>query len=156
MHWSWRISGAAGTLSRLSKSNSSRSLNGFHEARQDLRDITPVRITAPVLSSIHLITPHTPLPFPHTHPLLGTSGPGRTTQSPGASLEAKKLEEKHHPEKLPRILELASVFFKGLWQLPTYPHRLLGNSRQGALEQDLVGSLLDRCPLSSSWIVDPL
>ena len=88
--------------------------------------------------------------------LLGTSGPGRTTQSPGASLEAEKLEQKHHPEKLPRILELASVFFKGLWQLPTYPHRLVRNSSQGALEQDLVGSLLDRCPLSSSWIVDPL
>lgn len=61
--------GGVGTLSRHGKSNSSRSLSGFHEARQDLRDITPARITAPVLSSTHLITPHTPLPSPtHTLP----------------------------------------------------------------------------------------
>lgn len=78
----------------------------------------PVRITAPVLSSIHLITPHTPLPFPHTHSTRNLWPRQDNTEPIEASLEAKKLEEKHHPEKLPRILELASVFFKGLWQLP--------------------------------------
>ena len=84
------------------------------------------------LSSLYQPT-HPPNTHTHTHThTLTHSLPARNfwhrqgDTEPGDSLEAGKLEQKHHPDALPRVLELLPVFFQRPLAVASLPAQAAG------------------------------
>lgn len=76
------------------------------------------------LSSSPLISYTTPS---HTHSLLARNDFWPRQGDPARDvLEARELEQKRHPDGLPRILELLPVLSKVLWQLPSQAEEAAG------------------------------